>query len=71
MSDELLNCPFCGGEAGIVHSEEQFQIVGCLNFRNGATSMLCPNPKIIVYKSDSGEWDYRWWNRRTIVGQLP
>ena len=61
----LLPCPFCGSPAGVRVQEEQFQIVGCSNFGNSASSMLCPNPSMVVYKDDSGKWNYRWWNRRT------
>jgi hypothetical protein len=59
MLIELLPCPFCGSEAKIVQYEN-FKIVGCYE-----TSMLCPNPKLIVYKNKiTGEYDYKYWNRR-------
>lgn len=67
---ELLPCPFCGSHAEIIVEEDQFQIVGCANRVNPFSSLLCPNPSIVVYKDDVGNWDYKWWNRRTISPEL-
>lgn len=65
MSEKLLPCPFCGADAEVQVEHEGFQIVGCSNRKNPASSLLCPNPSIVAYKDDRGEWDYKWWNRRT------
>ena len=58
---ELKPCPFCGGDAGILvpERESNHQIIGCLT-----PSMLCPNPTMVVYKDDSGVFDYKYWNIR-------
>lgn len=56
---ELKDCPFCGGKTGINFTQENFQSIGCED-----TSMLCPNPSLIVYKDKDGKFDYTFWNRR-------
>jgi len=56
--EELKVCPFCGCEAKVIVEEDTFQIIGC-----SLLSMLCPSPKMVVYKRD-GVWDYTYWNKR-------
>lgn len=60
-SEELLPCPFCGAEAVIIAESPngKYQIIGC-----NKLSMLCPNPRMVVYPADDGEFDYTYWNRR-------
>ena len=58
-SNDLLCCPFCGLPVGVICTKDGFQIVGCIE-----TSMLCPNPKLVVYPDKDGKYDYKWWNRR-------
>ena len=58
---ELKPCPFCGGVVGVKWSRmnDTMRSVGCVE-----QSMLCPNPCMVVYKGDNGEFDYTYWNRR-------
>ena len=67
MEPEIKPCPFCGAEISIIPGNDVYQIVGCSNRTNPASSMLCPNPSMIIYKRD-GEWDYQFWNRRVCDG---
>jgi hypothetical protein len=65
--NELLPCPFCGSAAVILVSNENYEIVGCSNRFNQMTSMLCPNPSILVHYSIDVATKYKWWNQRTNI----
>jgi len=58
--DELLPCPFCGSKAIVRHEGLGYVFVGCSEI-----SMLCPNPQLVVYQDKDGNFDYKWWNRRS------
>jgi hypothetical protein len=59
MADGLVPCPFYGGDAGIIIAELEYQIVGCK-----VLSMLCPNPRMGIFKDKNGNFNYEYWDRR-------
>ncbi len=59
QKEKLKPCPFCGAEAEVVVYSTKFRIVGC-----NVLSMLCPNPKMVVYPDNDGSYDYKYWNNR-------
>lgn len=68
IPSDLLPCPFCGAPAKVFVVKPNFIIVGCANKENIMASMLCPTPRITVYKYPDGRgWNYEFWNRRVDV----
>lgn len=63
VDKNMLPCPFCGGKAGIICDDDNgdlnFIIVGCIE-----KSMLCPNPRMVIYNHDNLGYDLKYWNRR-------
>lgn len=53
---ELLPCPFCGGEAVIIHMSENHWVVACENED-------CPIWYGLAFKTR--EKAEEWWNTRT------
>ncbi len=64
-TDDLLPCPFCGAKAAVLESDLSlsFRIIGCLE-----ASMLCPNPKLVVYAFGKDYFDITYWNNRKCDG---